>query len=589
MNRSPSQSKPKTAPKPKKSVATLLVDYAHAAGVELFHTPLGVPFANVATDSHHETWPVRSAGFRLWLRRLYFRTTRAAVGTQAVEDALATLEGQALFDGEQDDVHLRLAEWEGALYLDLADPLWQAVEITPAGWTIRARSPVRFRRPNGMEALPMPLRGGTLESLRELVTLDDDSWRLVAGWFLGTLRPNHPFPVLVLHGEQGTAKSTLAKMLRRLVDPNTADLRPCPREEYDCILAARHGWIIAFDNVSVIKPWLSDVFCRIATGIGYGRRKLWTDEEEHLLSVKRPIVLNGIEDVAVKGDLLDRAIVTTLPRIEEHARREEDELWRAFDAAQPFLLGAVLDVVSSALARLPDVQLHRRPRIADFARWVTAAEPALDWTAGAFLASYFRNRSRSVTTALEGSLIVGPLRALLEARGRYEGTVGGLLEALNAGQAERTLRAEEWPKDPIRLSGELRRLAPALRRVGIYMRFPKRTREGRRITVWSSRAERARRSEETQERIAKRTSPTSPTSPTLRGSEEAGQGDVGDDDSPTLSFMRTNGTGAGETGSPAVRSNPAQRCLRCNGTLYWHDNIAGDRCATCEPPPASRA
>src|SRR5262245_24173036 len=197
----------------KPSMATMLVDLARATGLELFHTPDGEPFAIVPADDHQETWPVRSTGFRRWLRRIYYSTIQGAANTQAVEDALSTLEGQALFDGHQEDVHLRLAEADGRIYLDLADQFWRVVEIAGAAWRVLDRSPVRFRRPRGVRALPIPIRGGTLDAFRELLKIDDDTWRLVAGWLVGTLRPGRPFPMLALHGEQGTAKTTLAKML----------------------------------------------------------------------------------------------------------------------------------------------------------------------------------------------------------------------------------------------------------------------------------------------------------------------------------------------------------------------------------------
>src|SRR4029453_6216375 len=148
---------------------------------------------------------------------------KTTANSQAVEEALATLEGQALFDGGEEAGHLRLAEWEGGLYLDLCDRAWRVVEIGPGGWRVCAQSPVRFKRTRGMQPLPIPEGGGSLDALREFLTVDDDGWRLVVGWLLKTLRPDRPFPVLALHGEQGSGKSTQCRMVRRVIDPNTAD------------------------------------------------------------------------------------------------------------------------------------------------------------------------------------------------------------------------------------------------------------------------------------------------------------------------------------------------------------------------------
>jgi hypothetical protein len=529
------------------SVATQLVELAHGAGVALFRTPDGDPFAVVPADGHQEIWPVRSSGFRLWLRRIYFSTTRSTANSQALQDALATLEGQALFDGDQEYVHLRVAEWNGAHYLDLADPYWRVVEIGAAGWRVVDHSPVRFHRPRGLLALPVPVPAGSLDGLREFLTVDDDGWRLVAGWLVATLRPDRPFPILALHGEQGSAKSTQAKMLRRMVDPNVADLRPCPREEYDLVLAAKNGWIIGFDNVSEIKPWLSDALCRVSTGIGFGRRRLYTDGDEYLLSVKRPIIVNGIEEVAVKGDFVDRAIVHGLPVIEEDQRREEDELWSAFEAAHPVLLGALLDVVAGALNDLPGVHLEQKPRMADFARWVTAAEPSLGWVPGAFLKSYRRNRGRAIATTLEASLVVDPLQALLGEQPRYEGRIGELLRQLRDRVEERTLRDDNWPKDAIRFSGELRRLAPALRRIGINVEFPRTGK--RRVIVEAKETRKGNQGDQRDEREGRESQgPSGPDGPDGDSGEKrkpgAGfpDGPDGPDDFPTFSHGGSNGT-----------------------------------------------
>ena len=102
--------------------------------------------------------------------------------------------------------------------------------------------------------------------------------------------------MLVLSGEQGSAKSTFSGILRALVDPNTAPLRALPREDRDLFIAATNGHVLAFDNVSGLPAWLSDTLCRLATGGGFAVRQLYTDQDEVLFDATRPMILNGIED-----------------------------------------------------------------------------------------------------------------------------------------------------------------------------------------------------------------------------------------------------------------------------------------------------
>jgi hypothetical protein len=447
------------------SQSTLLV--ALAGGAELFHTADGEAFATVAVDNHRETHCLRTKGFRRWLCRQFHTVHGKTPGAPALQDALSVLEGLATFDRPEHPVSVRLAAHGESIFLDLADRQWQAVEITAAGWRVVNNPPVKFIRARGMLALPVPVAGGNVAELRGFVNAgSEDDWRLMLAWLLAALRPQGPYPVLALHGEQGSAKSTTARVLRSLVDPNAAALRCEPREPRDLMIAAGNAWLVALDNLSHVPPWLSDALCRLATGGGFATRELYTDRDEVIFDAKRPVILNGIEELATRSDLLDRAIVLHLPPLPESRCRPESELWADFETARPRILGALLDIVAGALRELPSVKLPRHPRMADFAKWATAAEPALGWEPESFLAAYTGNRAEANDLALDGSPVAPFLRELAEAGG-WEGTCGDLLERLGKDVGERGTKAPTWPKTPRALSGQLRRLAPNLRRAGV--------------------------------------------------------------------------------------------------------------------------
>src|SRR5690606_22857722 len=182
-------------------------------------------------------------------------------------------------------------------------------------WRLATRRPV-FRRVRGMRPLPEPRSGGSIEDLRPFVNVpDENAWRLLVAWLLAALRPTGPYPVLVLQGEQGSAKSTTARVLRALVDPSKAPIRTMPRDERDLMVAASNSWVIVLDNLSGIPNWLSDAICRLSTGGGFATRALYTDDEEAIFEATRPVILNGIDDVVSRSDLLDRSLVLTLPTI----------------------------------------------------------------------------------------------------------------------------------------------------------------------------------------------------------------------------------------------------------------------------------
>jgi hypothetical protein len=271
--------------------------------------------------------------------------------------------------------------------------------------------------------------------------------------------------VLVLIGEHGTAKSTLTRVLRALVDPNSTSLRSLPRDDRDLFISANNGYVMAFDNVSKLLAWLSDSLARLATGGGYATRELYTDSEESLFDAMRPTILNGIEDFVTRGDLADRVVTLNLMEISDDRRRDEETFWSEFDSSAPFILGALLDAVACGLKRLPEVKLQRLPRMADFAKWVVACEGSLPWSAGAFMRAYDSNRAESVETMLESDLIAMAVRKLLAEQSEWKGTAGDLLKVLNAIATEERHKTENWPKTPRGMSGALRRVAPGLRKL----------------------------------------------------------------------------------------------------------------------------
>jgi hypothetical protein len=274
-------------------------------------------------------------------------------------------------------------------------------------------------------------------------------------------------------------------MGRALIDPNEAPLRRPARDARDLMIAASNGWVVGYDNLSGIRAELSDCLCCLATGGGFGTRKYYTDDEERLFSATRPIMLNGIEDIATRPDLLDRAVTLTLPPIPDEARRDEDDLWQRFAKKRPPVLGALLDAVSTGLKNLPSVQLDGMPRMADFAKWVVACESALPWEQGTFLRAYCGNVRRANALALDASPVAALLQRFLDGQGgRWTGTAADLLAKLVELVNAQVTDSDDWPRTARALSGELRRLAPNLRRAGINVEFSTKWRKhGRNITL----------------------------------------------------------------------------------------------------------
>jgi hypothetical protein len=473
----------------KTSQATFLVELALKAGVELWHNPDKEPYATLPEAQHRETVLLLSKPFRLWLGHLFYESESSNLSAQSVRDALSILAGQAIYKGSEHRVHVRVADHEGKIYLDLGDNDWQAVEIDADGWRVVDKPPVKFRRLKSMRSLPVPTRGGKIEELRPFVNAkSEDDWRILVAWLLGAFHPTGPYAILCVHGEQGSAKSSLSKVLRALTDPNGAPLRSPPRDERDLWIAANNGRVVVLNNVSYMPDWLSDALCRLAWDGGFATRTLFENDEETIFSRRSPIVINGIENVFTKGDLTDRGFQIVLPPIDKETRRDEAEFDAAFAVARPGILGALLDAVSAGLKNLAGVNIPM-PRMADFCRWVVACEPGTGFPEGSFLGAINKNIENASDLVLDASIIAAPLRRFLGKQegkhregGRWNGTAAQLLVELSREAGDKIAALKEWPKRPHILSGHLRRLLPNLRKIGINVDFTHTGRE-RQITI----------------------------------------------------------------------------------------------------------
>jgi hypothetical protein len=453
-----------------RTVANDLV--ALAAAAKLFHTPDREAYAAVELISHREVWRLKDNAFTRWVAKQYYDKHHRVPTSKAMTDALGVLEGEAIHSGPQHSVFVRIARLEGAIYLDLGDELWQAVRITASGWKVVRRPKVRFRRPTGMQELPMPETGGSIHELRQFVNIGPQhDWVLLVSWLVYAFQPDGPFPILVLQGEQGSAKTTTARVLRALIDPNKSPLRSPPHDIRDIMIAAQNSKMVAFDNISYLPPWLSDGLCRVSSGGGSSTRALYTDDEEKIIDECRPILLNGIDAVVVKGDLLDRSLVLQLPEISDAKRRPEKEFWESFCEAQPRILGALLDAVSGALRNRPNVNISELPRMADFAIFATAAEESLGLEKGIVVKAIANNRTGISTLPLDDSPITPALRNLLHAKSSFKGTATALLRALEISRSDPKKHDKGWPRSVRALSTALRRMAPALRAARVRVTF----------------------------------------------------------------------------------------------------------------------
>ena len=183
-------------------------------------------------------------------------------------------------------------------------------------------------------------------------------------------------------------------------------------------------------------------------------RRLYSDTEEEFFDPQRPIILNGINAVTTRPDLLDRSIILELPRITQH--KEASQILADFERELPGILGALLDAVSTGLRRMPSVTLKSLPRMADFAKWAVACEPSFQLKGTSFLDVYNANRDRAATDTLAHDPLAAALMELADHHGSWSGQSAQLLDELESMVGERTKKLKDWPANASWLSRRLR-------------------------------------------------------------------------------------------------------------------------------------
>lgn len=448
----------------KDSLASQLVAFV-VQRAELFHDDSGDSFAMVL--SVQETYRLTGAKFKSWLMAEFYKASGKAARDQSVREAMQVLDGLAQHDGEQKAVHIRVAQVGGVIFVDLAQPGSNlAAKIEAGQWSLVQDHEVRFLRPDTMRPLPMPLAGGDIGALWRFVNVPEGAQLLVLTWLLECLRPDGVFPVLELLGEAGSAKSTTQRFLRMLIDPNASNLRSPPKSVEDVFVSAGLNWVVSFENVSHLSAQMQDAMCVLATGGGYAKRKLYSDGEESVINVTRPVVLNGISACVTAHDLIDRSVCVEPQRIQ--TRREDGDIQREFEAAYPALVGSLFQLMAQTLKVLPDTQLptHENIRMAGFARLGVALERVLVEPEGEFLRQFHASRQESIARTIDSSPVATALLDWFENRLRAATDMPAKALFIEV-EKFKPLGAEAWPKTAKGFGDALRRAAPSLRYVGL--------------------------------------------------------------------------------------------------------------------------
>ncbi|MBI5414466.1 hypothetical protein HZA38_03035 [Candidatus Peregrinibacteria bacterium] len=455
----------------KKSQSDLLLEIVEKdTRIRLFHDDLKESYVQFPVKNHLEIWKCRSKAFKQWLAKIYWETHKKAPNSDALNTALNVIEAKAIFDSPQHKLWNRVAWHEDVLWYDLCNEEWQAVRISEEGWSIFNTPPILFKRHNHQQAQVLPASEGNFNLLLEFININDDDHKLILlVWIVSCFIPDFPHPIPFIYGAQGSAKSTLSRILRKLIDPSVLETSGFPKNIAELVQQLSHHWCIIFDNISQMPEWISDEFCKAVTGGGFSKRELYTDDDDIMFSFKRCIGINGINLVATKPDLMERGILFELHRISPENRMQEKELWKKFDSLRPQLLSGIFHALSHVLRIKNTISIAEPPRMADFSLWGCAIAEALEYTQEAFLSAYSKNIKSQNEEVLYENVVAICVVTLLEERDEWEGTPSELLDIFRRIAEEKSIDPKDpnFPKAANALSAKLNQLKTNLAEEGI--------------------------------------------------------------------------------------------------------------------------
>lgn len=444
---------------------------------ELFHDDLKKTYVSVrngGTEGRLETYEIESAQFAAWLTAAYYRATRRVPNKRSLDDLQRLLAARALFDGAMRDVYIRVAAVDSEIWIDSARDDGAYFRVVGGSYSIEYECPHRFIRPDGMLPLPLPEDGGSLDELFDYVNVPEDERPLVFAFILSIYAGTDAHTALAIVGDASSAKTSTARIIQRLTDPNAVTDRSLPEREEPVYISAETCHVLTYDNASYISKKMSDELCRVLTGGTYIRRKHYTNGQPYILRAMNPVIFTSIRHVIQRSDLLSRTISVHPEPIPPASLRSPSELQEAFDAAHPRLLGALLRALAAGLAgKSAVVPTSDFPRFVEAAKVAIAAEAELGLAPGTMQQALERNKRLMENDAVEISSVAQVLVEFLQdERGTYEGTASDLLAELTqrlptVPGSYSAIRPNDWPGSAAVLSNMLRELQTPLRRVGV--------------------------------------------------------------------------------------------------------------------------
>lgn len=464
---------------PRKSETTKTISQAdqllsYTENISLYQSLDGEMYLENISSDTKELLLIESESTKKMLMDLYYQNSHSLPDDKSIEKVMKMLSFKASKKNKV-SINYRIAKNDLSIVIDRGAKTDTFIVVTEHDWKVQSVSTEKFSRNQNMKELPLPAKGN-IESLKKFLNLNsEDDFILLIAFLINCFFKGKTNPILILQGPQGSGKSTLSELIKSLIDPSSPSLRALPYKEQDIFIAAKNSYLLTFDNLSGINIKMSDTLCKIATSCAIAGRRFYSNTEEYFIEVSRPIVINGIDDLTVRPDLVDRSIVLNLPKIDEKKRMQISKMTEDLNILLPSIFGAILDGISSGLRNISKINLSEKPRMADFSFIACASLSAFGYSQDQIMKAIRDNRKSTAIDSIESNSVGRAVITFMSDKPIWEGRVSDL--AVILGQFLDREGVHYSLKTPNSISRELNRIAPELKFKNIYIEHSRKSHE----------------------------------------------------------------------------------------------------------------
>lgn len=394
----------------------------------------------------------------------WFAMTKKVVLVEKSLKELQQLLKAATYGVSAQDVYFRQVQSSPgdppAAYLNRMDEMQTAYVIEKGTWSTNKISELPFKMAKRVGSLPMidavagKSNGNFLDALdphAPMTTVQNradptdrgvQQRAITVAFVMAQIYRPGTVPILMITGGEGAGKTTFARKLVELLDPDTVGVATnLPADPTDASAIVSERTCRVLDNQSGLSRATMDLLCGFASGTASERRALYQNEDRH---VSKAHVSTIISTIAISNklneDFVSRTLQMELDSIPSGARKPEAEMKRLWNMDKPGVMALMLDMAAGALTKLEDVRLLHdagilppTPRLMDAVLVAEAACQHLGWRPGLCIEAIAKLASGLTEDELYNNPVAVRVRGLIDnnSPAQWEGTIGELIAAIN--------------------------------------------------------------------------------------------------------------------------------------------------------------